>query len=383
MKKKSIFGAFAVVFLLAVIFTVFSSGQSKENSANSHNDEVSAHPALTVSLIQPKMETLPIAINANGNIVAWQEAIISSDMPDLRLKEVRVNVGDKVHAGQVLAVFDAEPVRADVAQAKASLAEAQAMYTQARSDAARVRQLQGTGALSQQEISQYISSEKSALARVNAAKAVLAAQSLRLKRTQVFAPDSGVISARNATVGTVIGVGGELFRLVRQGRLEWQAELTAAELGKISAGTEADITLVGGERVLGKVRMVAPTVNEKTRIGLIYVDLDHHELARAGMFAKGILKVGESNTLTVPSQAVVAREAFDYVFVLDKDGKHVRQLKVLTGRRFGNRVEIQQGLDKSAQVVIAGSGFLNDGDLVRISNEKVVVASETATGNGV
>ena len=127
--------------------------------------------------------------------------------------------------------------------------------------------------------------------------------------------------------------------------------------------------------------MVAPTVNEKNRIGLVYVDLDAHDQARAGMFAKGVLKVGESSALTVPAQVVVTREAFDYVFVLDKNGKNVRQLKVTTGRRVGNRVEILQGLDKNAQVVIAGSGFLNDGDLVRISEEKV--ASEVVTGNGV
>ena len=381
MKKKLILGVLAAIFLLVIVFVVFSQGQGNEKSANDGSEVKSAHPALTVSLAQPKTETLSVAINANGNIAAWQEAIISSDMPDLRLKEVRVNVGDKVYAGQVLAVFDTQPVRAQVAQAQASLAEAQAMYAQAKADAARVRQLQGTGALSQQEISQYISSEKSALARVNAAKAALSAENLRLKRTQVLAPDSGVISARSATVGTVIGVGGELFRMVRQGRLEWQAELTAAELGKIKAGMAADITLVGGEGVSGKVRMVAPTVNEKNRIGLVYVDMDAHEQARAGMYAKGVLKIGESEALTVPAQAVVTREAFDYVFVLDKNGKNVRQIKVTTGRRTGNQVEILQGLDKNAQVVIAGSGFLNDGDLVRISNEKT--ASEVASKNGV
>ena len=136
-----------------------------------------------------------------------------------------------------------------------------------------MRTLLNTGTFSGQQISQYLAAEQTALARVESAKAVLAAQMLRLKNTQVLAPDAGIISARSATVGAVVPSGTELFRLIRQGRLEWRAEVTAAELGRMLPGTGVTVTAANGAQLKGRVRMVAPTVDPQTRSGLVYVDL--------------------------------------------------------------------------------------------------------------
>jgi RND family efflux transporter MFP subunit len=185
----------------------------------------------------------------------------------------------------------------------------------------------------------------------------------------VVAPDSGVISARSATVGAVVGVGAELFRMIRQGRLEWRAEVTSAELARIKPGTKAVVKAASGGELAGKVRTVAPTVDAQTRTALVYVDLPA-ELApnapfKAGMFASGQFELGASSALTVPQQALIVRDGFSYVFRLEQNSR-VSQLKVSTGRRIGQRVEIVGGLAPDASVVVSGAGFLNDGDLVRV-----------------
>ena len=185
-------------------------------------------PALTVTVALPETTRLPIRLAANGNIAAWQEAVIGAESSGLRLTEVRVNVGDVVRRGQVLATFSTDSVQADVAQARASLLEAQANAADAAANAERARTLQSSGALSAQQINQFLTLEKTAKARAEAAQSVLGAQQLRGRQTQVLAPDSGVISARTATVGSVVGSGAELFRMIRQGRLEWRAEVTSA-----------------------------------------------------------------------------------------------------------------------------------------------------------
>jgi RND family efflux transporter MFP subunit len=331
-------------------------------------DAAQPRPALAVTVVQPVTETWPIQVTANGNIAAWQEALVGSDVQNLRLVEVRVDVGDTVAAGQVLAVFDDEPVKIDIAQAKAALEQAQATVMQAHENGERARALQGSGALSQQLVTQYLSTEQSAIAQVAAAQAALAAQTLRLTRTRVRAPDAGVISARNATVGAVPGSGSELFRLIRQGRLEWRAELTDVELERITTGTTVRLTLVDGRTLAGTVRMVAPTLNPHTRTGIAYVDLPADAAVRAGMFMRGEFDLGERPALTVPLRTVVMREAFNYVFRLEADGT-VRQLKVTTGRRVGDRLELVEGLAGEAQVVATGAGFLNDGDRVRVVDE--------------
>jgi RND family efflux transporter MFP subunit len=328
-----------------------------------------ARPALTVSVARPEQSELNVTLAANGNVAAWQEAIVGSESNGLRLAEVRVNVGDVVKKGQVLAVFSPETVNADVAQARASLAEAKATAADAAGNAARARTLAQTGALSQQQINQYQTTEQTAKARVEAAEAVLAAQQVRGRNTRVLAPDDGVISARTATVGSVVAAGTELFKLIRQGRLEWRAEVTSAELGRIAVGTPAVVQSASGAQVQGAVRSIAPTVDPQTRNALVYVDIPNvlqNTGIKAGMFANGEFQLGRSNALTVPQAAIVPRDGFNHLLLLQPDNR-VSQLKVETGRRVGERVEILTKLPADAQVVVQGAGFLNDGDLVRVS----------------
>ena len=324
--------------------------------------------ALTVTTDTAQPARLPILLAANGNVTAWQEASIGSESNGLRLTEVRVNVGDAVRAGQVLAVFAADAINADVAQARAALLEAQANAGEASANVARAHTLQNTGALSAQQISQYATAEATANARIASARAALATQQLRLKYTQVVAPDSGLISARTATVGSVLGAGTEMFRMIRQGRLEWRAEVTSSELGRIRPGTAARVVAANGSVQTGRVRMIAPTVDPQTRAALVYVDLPgsagQDAPFRAGMFATGQFALGTSQAMTLPQQAVVVRDGFSYVFRLNAD-QRVSQLKVETGRRLKDRLEVLNGLSGAPQIVVSGAGFLNDGDLVR------------------
>ena len=336
-----------------------------------------ARPALTVSTAQPQRSSLPLRLAANGNVAAWQEASIGAESNGLRLDEVLVNVGDVVKAGQVLARFASEMVQADVAQARASLLEAQAVAAEAAANAERARSLQTTGALSQQQIQQFTTAAQTAQARVESARALLQAQELRLRHTQVRAPDSGVISARTATVGAVLGTGTELFRLVRKGRLEWRAEVTSTELARIQPGAKTRITAASGAMAEGTVRMVAPTVDPQTRNALVYVDLPPKTDFRAGMFARGEFALGSSDALTVPQEALVVRDGFTYVFVVGPQ-QRVQQRKVQTGRRIADRVEILSGLEADTSVAVRGAGFLNDGDLVRVAAPP---ASTSSLGN--
>jgi RND family efflux transporter MFP subunit len=351
---------------------------SSRSDAADEKKAVAPKPALTVTTAQPQQTNVPIRLAANGNIMAWQEAIVGSESNGLRLTSVRVNVGDVVKAGQVLATFATETIRADLAQAQANLVEAQASASDAAANAERARTLQTTGALSTQQINQFLTGEKTAKARVQAAKAALEVQKQRVKYTQVLAPDNGVISARNATVGAVVGAGTELFRLIRQGRLEWRAEVTSAELGRVTKGTTAVVTAASGAQLQGRVRMVAPTVDPQTRAALVYVDLPASpgmaSPAKAGMFARGEFDLGHSTALTVPQASVVVRDGFSYVFRLGPD-QRVAQVKVGTGRRIGERVEITQGLDAGATVVASGAGFLNEGDTVRVAAEGAAPAA--------
>ena len=324
-----------------------------------------AKPALTVSTVQPMMRELPLRLPANGSITAWQEAIIGSEANGLRLVSVNANVGDKVAKGQVLATFATEQVGAELAQARASLLEAQANAQDAAINADKARTLQASGALSEQQINQYTTLDKSAKARLEVAQAALAVQQVRLKQTDVLAPDSGVISSRSATLGAVVGNGVELFRMIRGGRLEWRAEVTSTEMAGIKPGTQVMVTAASGAQVVGKTRIIAPTVDSTSRNGLVYVDLPFHANIKAGMYAKGEFVLGASNVLSLPQQALVLRDGFTYAMRLEP-GNKISQVKLQTGRRAGDEVEVLQGAKVGEQFVASGAAFLADGDTVKV-----------------
>lgn len=331
---------------------------------------VASKPALTVSLTQPKSSMLTIKLAANGSVAAWQEASVGAEANGLRVAELHANVGDSVKRGQLLASFAAESVQADVALARAAVAEAQANAAEAAANADRARAVQGSGAISAQQVNQYLTQEQTGKARVESAKAQLDAQLLRLKNTQLLAPDNGIISARNASVGSVVGAGTEMYKLIRQSRLEWRGEVTSTEIGRITPGTAVLVTAPSGAQLKGKVRTLAPTVDAASRNGLVYVDLPGTDKSAAasfkpGMYARGEFDLGSSGALTVPQAAVVVRDGFSYVVRIGADNR-AAQAKVQTGRVVGDQIEIQSGVKPEDKLVASGGGFLSDGDLVKV-----------------
>jgi HlyD family secretion protein len=375
MKSNQLFNRTAVAVVVAsalVGYGIFgmnvSRAQDASTKAEGKKDEAKKEaagpkPALAVNVVKPQQISMTKKLQSNGNVMAWQEAIIGTETNGLRLNEVLVNVGDVVKKGQLLANFSSESIAADISAMQASVAESEAALQEARANAARARQIQESGALSQQQITQLLTAEQTSAARLQAIKAQMKVQQIRLKNTRVLAPDDGIISARVATVGAVVGAGQELFRLVRKSRLEWRAEVPSSDLTSIKPGMDVDIQSAG-QAVRGKVRMIGPTVDPQTRNGLVYVDIPAGSPIKGGMFASGAFDLGSVQVLSVPQQSLVVRDGFSYLFYVAAD--RVTGLKVKTGRREGDRVEVLEGLKPDMQIVAAGAAFLNNGDLVKV-----------------
>ncbi len=368
---------FIFIAIIVLVFGLAIYKTSKNKKQDSAGDSNTPKAALTVTTVKLKPATLDAIVAANGNIASWQEAVIGAEVNGLLLTDVLVNVGDSVKRGQVLARFSSSTINADIAQAAANLAEAKASAIEAAGNANRARSIKDTGALSAQQVEQYMSTEATTKAHVEAAEATLNLQKVKLNQTTVNAPDNGIISSRTATVGSVASPGQELFRLVRQGRLEWRAEMTSADVTKIKVGMTADLTLPDGNALKGKVRAIAPSIDSQTRNAIVYVDLPASS-AKAGMYARGKFVLANTQALVLPATAVVIRDGFSYVMQVEanpaKDSNnissyHVKQLKVETGRRSGDAVEVLNLEDTGASYVASGGAFLADNDIVRVVNK--------------
>lgn len=329
------------------------------------NGATPAPAARPVSLLRPLSEQWPEQIEASGNVMPWQETRIGTEIGGLRLQSVLVNAGDEVKKGQVLARLNPTSVEIELETANAQLVEAEAALAQAEATLARGQRLAPTGGVSQQELTLYQTQKHTAEARVNAARAQVKSQQLKLDAATLLAPDDGLISARSAVEGAIVPAGSELFRLIRHGRLEWRAEVKGETLLKLSAGQDAIIKSPLGPEIKGRVRQVSPTIDVATHNGLVYVDLPSDAKLKAGLRATGSLTIGKSKALVLPATALQCREGVCRVFTVNADNRLAAQ-EVRTGRSRNDRVEIVAGLNEQSRVVAKDVAQLKVGDLVEV-----------------
>lgn len=307
--KPAVLKTEAARFRLALAALLFAGAAAWLLSHNAAGESAvppaGGRPALTVRTVMLAEDQWPETLSANGSIVPWQEAVIGAQLQGVRVADVKVSIGDRVRRGEVLATLD------------------------------------------------------------NALRPVDEGAS----QGRIVAPDDGVISSVSANVGSMPQTGSELFRLIRQGRLEWQAELTAGELMRLRQGMRVTITLADGRTVRGSVRAISPKVEMQTRFGHALVRLDDSRGIIAGVFARGTFQIGAPRRAQwLPPSAVMQRGDLDYVLVVDADGR-VHERTVQTGRRHGARIEIRKGLLPGEPVVESGGPFLTEGDRVQLVKE--------------
>jgi len=324
--------------------------------------------AMAVSVTTPKSAALVRTLVATGSVYAWQEAVIGPEVGGYRVAAVNVDVGDKVKRGQELVRLSDELLVADVSSKRAAKLQADAQLVTASSDRRRGDLVKDSGALSSSELEKLHNDELAAQARVQQANADLESAEVKLRYARVLSPDDGVITSRTVVVGQIAQAGNEMLRLLRNGRVEWRAEIPEGRLRDVHVGQTVRVTMADGSELTGRVRTVAPTVQSGTRTGLVYVDLPKPDGARPGMFARGEIEVSHGMAATLPLASVVVRDGYSYVFVVTDDLR-VERRRVETGGVREGRVEIVTGLNAHERVVERGAGFLQDGDRITVVSE--------------
>lgn len=293
---------------LVTTTVILAGGAIAQTGSSLHEKAAPAasRPALTVRTTTLLEEKWVRTLAANGSIIPWQEAIISAQLQGLRIAEVRVSIGDRVQQGDLLVTLD---------------------------NVSRTGNEQGSSSV----------------------------------QGRIVAPDSGVISAANAIVGSMPKSGDELFRLIRKGRLEWRANLTAEELMLMRKGMPAEIAVGEGRVIKGTVRAISPSVDPQTRYGYVLVTLPDSSGIVAGAFARGIFDVsgGKRSVQSLPQSAVMQRGSKTYVLIVGPDNR-VHERAVTVGQRYGDHIQIKEGLKADEPVVESGGAFLTEGDVVQV-----------------
>jgi RND family efflux transporter MFP subunit len=325
--------------------------------------------ALTVEVTTPRQVTMARTVAAGGSVAARDELLVASDVQGVRLLRVAVDVGALVKRGQLLAQGDDAQLQAQLAQQQAAIRERRADLAQAEANLERAERIKDSGVYSVEAIQTRRTAAEAAAARLEGAIAVKRELEVRIAQTRVLAPADGVIVSRTATEGAVMQPGMELFRLIRDGEIEWRAELPDHALAAIRPGGLARVRLDEQRSVEGRVRLVAPTVDARTRKGLVHVTLPREAAAalRAGGHAQGELQLGSVEVWTLPESALLSRDGQAFVYVVGEHGT-ARATRITTGGRQGGRVEVL-GLAPQMRVVATGAGFVKEGERVRVADQ--------------
>jgi RND family efflux transporter MFP subunit len=323
-------------------------------------------PALTVALAPVTTRRMGSSVIGDGSVIAWQELVIGAEIGGLRIIEAPLDEGMAVQAGQVLARLDDSVLAAQAAQAEAAINEAVAFLELARAEQARSEDLVRTQSASRQILDQRQSATRQAEARLVVLRARRDEAVARLAQTRILAPSDGIVARVSVRLGAVSAVGQEMFRVIRDGRLELEARVPELELASVAPGQGAVIRH-GGREITGEVRLIMPVVSPETRLGAVRIALPADSGLRPGMFARAEIQGPAREVVVAPASALVFREGAPQAFVLPEGSERVEMRRLVAGARHEGMVEIIEGLRPGERVVTAGAGFLVNGDLVRIA----------------
>ncbi|RST87377.1 efflux RND transporter periplasmic adaptor subunit [Aquibium carbonis] len=352
---------------------------------------VTAPPAIRV--VAAERRELVERLVVTGSIVARQEAAVGVDLSGMIVQELMADQGDTVRKGQVLALLDRSMLETQLAQADANRAQAEASVAQvaaqitdaeigvrqAAESLDRARELQRKGIAAQSQLDNAVNAYDSAVAKLESARKALAASQaqlgvidaqkqnveLQIQKTQVKAPADGLILARNATLGGIVGAsGGALFRIAIDGDLELSASVPETSLPRLKPGMAVEVRVAGAtEPTRGEVRMIEPEVNQTLRMGVVRIALAQDDAVRVGNFARGSIETTRRDSVAVPLAALVYKGTDGFLQKVT-DGR-VATVPVSIGVRTDGFAEIVSGVAAGDEVVSRAGTFVADGDLVR------------------
>ncbi|MDI1281850.1 efflux RND transporter periplasmic adaptor subunit [Brevundimonas sp.] len=331
----------------------------------------------TVTVATATLQTVDRMVTASGTISAWEEVPVGAETGGLVATGVYVDEGAWVRQGQVLVKLNDAVLRAQLRQQDAAVSSAEANAAREEADLGRAHELKDRGFLSQASLDMAVAEQRAAEAQLASARAGRSETATRLAQTEIRAPVAGRVISRNVTRGQIVQAGNELFRLVRDGRLELDAQIPETELGLVRAGQMATISSDQIGQVGGRVRIVTPEVNSESRIGVARIALASTEGFRTGMYARAEINIGAQPAVTVPTAAVLYRENRAGVFILSADS-HARFQPVTVLSRADDRTSVS-GLEAGTRVVVDGAGFLGDGDRVTVAAASPPPAARPAT----
>ncbi|OOH88615.1 efflux transporter periplasmic adaptor subunit [Pasteurellaceae bacterium 15-036681] len=368
---------FKQIFRLLLCALFLTACQDQQN-----NNEQTTHSLMKVNVVPVQTIDWARTVSLSGNVVAKEDVAISTALQGLQVLEVKVDVGDWVEKGQVLAVLEQSNVQSQVMQneanlnrAKANLTAQQATLNEAEATLKRYQQLAKSEAISRMEVDQQKAKTQTAKASVQAVQAEIAQIQAQLtdnkhqrKKAQVVATVSGVVTKRTVEAGALTG-SSALFNIAQNGELEIQAEVGADELKLLSVGLNSTIIADNAPLASGQIRLISPEMDSTSRLSKIRIRLNEPLKTAIGRYVQANIQLPVRQVKTsLPFTAI----SFDnngkaFAKLVDLQGK-VQNRPLEIGAIYQGMIEVLSGVEIGELAVQQAGAFVDEGDIVEPVN---------------
>ncbi|MBA3061298.1 MAG: efflux RND transporter periplasmic adaptor subunit [Nitrospirae bacterium] len=351
-----------IILLTASILIVMAPACKKKETKKTEERSVNVRvQSVEEKALRPFVETI-------GTLNPNEEVIVSAEVDGI-LKDVRVDEGTVVSKGMLLSVIDDTDYSLEVKKAEAALRQAQATFENTKLEFGRKQSLYKEQLVTQQQFDDVSTRLSLAEADVERAKAALSLAKQKLIKTRIYSPLSGYIKEKKVSAGDYVRNGTNLFVIIQNNPLKLNFTVTEKDAGKLRRGQDLTfrVDAFPGREFKGKVSIIYPSLEERTRTLLIEAQVPNPAgILKPGLFAHVVLYTGaERNTVLVPIISLLYEGETIKVFVVE--GDRVKERIVKTGQKYGEMMEILEGVKGGEQVVTAGQQNLSEGVKVNVA----------------
>jgi membrane fusion protein, multidrug efflux system len=378
------------VFAVAALWTGCDSSASHPKAATGPVPD--GLGTVSVHVVTVRSQPWPDAYEATGTVRARTASVLASKVMAY-VREVAVQVGDRVRAGQLLVTLESQDLEANVHRAEAAEAEVRNAIPEAESGIAgakanldlagstfrRMEDLASKKSISSQEFDEASARLKAAQAAYEMTRAkrsqldsklAQAEQEINAARimrdyTQIAAPFASVVTTRSVEPGNLAAPGAPLLTLEREGAYRLEAAVEESKLPFVKTGQTVEIELEAlNRRLTARVSEIVPAVDAASRANIVKIDLPELVNLRSGMFGRAWFPMGSHSVVAIPKAALVERGQLESVFVFE-DGV-ARARLVTTGKRGPGVIEVLSGLSEGENVISPAPAALADGARVEV-----------------
>ncbi|MCG8317163.1 MAG: efflux RND transporter periplasmic adaptor subunit [Pseudomonadales bacterium] len=342
MIKRILLIVFSVVIIIGAI-RLFKEETMPPLNGNSN--------ILSVTVISPQQKSFTEKLSVTGMTIAREEVQIVTELANVRVNEVYVDVGDRVEKGQKLALLNSESLGNQLEQLEAD-------YEYAADEFARFDAIKDTGAVSIQAVTEKRTTMRAAKARLDDAR-------LNVKRSIITAPKAGIIVERHASLGALVSTDQPLYRIAEYGEIEVEMNVPEASLSMVTKGERASVEISGiHQKIEGKVRLVSPRVDQSNRTALVRIALEIENNIAVGLFATAHINIREVSGLALPATSILSDSEGEFVWQVNAENKVLR-LAVTVVERTDHDVVVTDIPADSVVIARAGT-FIKEGEQVHI-----------------